>query len=172
MQERRIGTRLCCIFAAMTVFATSSRMIINVKAKEYKYNNNFVTTAYNNNIIDSVKYSNGSYRLYLSDQDIKNIKFSKQDLSAENIKLLNRMSFQDIASTTKEFIMQNKENVIEYNYVGDNLYYFKINNDISLVGAKDADKSNEMEFKVSGSFSNAEIKEIKKEATKNQRKYK
>jgi hypothetical protein len=146
-------------------------MIINVKAKEYKYNNNFVTTAYNNNIIDSVKYSNGSYRLYLNDQDIKNIKFNKQNLSSENIKLLNRMSFQDIASTTKEFIIKNKEVLVDYNYVGDNLYYFKLNNDISVVGVENADKANEMEFKVSGNFGSGEIKEIKKAVKKNQRKY-
>lgn len=171
MQEKRILTRVCCILCALAVFYISSKWTINVKAKEFTYNNNLITTAYNNNIIDSVKFVNNSYRLYLNDEDIENIKFDRQDLSDENIKLLNRMSFQDIPGTTKEYILSNTGAIIDYNYVGNNLYYFKINNDIPVLGADKANPSNEMEFKTSGTFSNAEIKLIKKEMKKNQRKY-
>ena len=171
MQEKRIFTRFFCIACALAVFYFSSKFIINVKAKEFKYNNNIITTAYNNNIIDSVKFSNNSYRLFLNDEDIKNVKYDRQDLSDENIKLLNRMSFQDIPGATKEFIISNMKTLVDYNYVGDNLYYFKVNNDISTVGPDKANHSNEMEFKVSGAFSNSELKLIKKEIKKNQRKY-
>lgn len=171
MEERHIFTRFFCIACSLAVFYFSSKWIINVKAKEFKHNNNIVTTAYNNNNIDSVKFSNNSYRLFLNDEDIKNIKFVRQDLSDDNIKLLNRMSFQDIPSSTKEFIMSNVKTLVDYSYVGDSLYYFKVNNDISTVGPSEANHSNEMEFKVSGTFSNSELKLIKKEIKKNQRKY-
>lgn len=171
MQEKRTLTRFCCVLLSLLVFYISGRWTINVKAKEFVYNNNLITTAYNNNIIDSVKFDSNSYRLFLNDEDIKNIKFDRQDLSDENIKLLNRMSFQDIPGTTKEYILGNTSSIIDYNYVGNNLYYFKINNDIPIVGAADANHSNEMEFKVSGNFSISEVKLIKKEMKKNQRKY-
>lgn len=171
MQDKNKLTRFFCILFALFIFYLSSKSIINVKAKEFKYNNNIITTAYNNNIIDSVKFSNNSYRIYLNDEDIKNIKYERQDLSDENIKLLNRMSFQDIPGSTKEFIMSNVSNLVDFNYMGNNLYYFKINSDISEVGPSNANHSNEMEFKVSSSFSNSELKLIKKEIKKNQRKY-
>ena len=171
MQEKRLLTRISCILFSLAVFYLSSKWMINVKAKEYIHNNNLITTAYNNNIIDSVKFSNNGYRLFLSDEDIKNIKFDRQDLSDENIKLLNRMSFQDIPGSTKEYILNNTDSIIDYDYVGNNLYYFKINTDIPVTGAADANHSNEMEFKVAGNFSNGEVKLIKKEMKKNQRKY-
>lgn len=171
MQEKRMFTRICCVIFSLTVFYFSSKWIINVKAEEFIYNNNLITTAYNNNIIDSVKFVNNSYRLFLNDEDIKNIKFDRQDLSDENIKLLNRMSFQDIPGSTKEYILSNTGCIVDYNYVGNNLYYFKINNDIPVTGPSEANHSNEMEFKVSGTFSSSEIKLIKKEMKKNQRKY-
>ena len=171
MQEKRMFTRICCVIFSLTVFYFSSKWIINVKAEEFVYNNNLITTAYNNNIIDSVKFVNNSYRLFLNDEDIKNIKFDRQDLSDENIKLLNRMSFQDIPGSTKEYILSNTGCIVDYNYVGNNLYYFKINNDIPVTGPSEANHSNEMEFKVFGTFSSSEIKLIKKEMKKNQRKY-
>lgn len=171
MQNKRILTRLSCIIFSLGVFYFSGRWIINTKAKEFKHNNNIVTTAYNNNIIDSVKFSNNTYRLFLSDEDIKSIKFDKQDLSDENIKLLNRMSFQDIPSATKEFILTSIDTLVDYNYVGNNLHYFKLNNDIRVVGSEEAAHSNEMEFKIYGDFSNSELKLIKKEIKKNQKKY-
>ena len=101
MQEKGTLTRVCCIMIALFVFYLSGRMIVNVKAEKFVYNNNLITTAYNNNIIDSVKFTNNSYRLFLNDEDIKNIKFDRQELSDENIKLLNRMSFQDILEQQK-----------------------------------------------------------------------
>lgn len=170
-QLRSITTRIFCILFAVGTFYFSTQMIIDVKATEFKHNNNLITTIYNNNIIDSVKFQNNSYRLYLNDDDIKSIKLNRQGLSDENIKLLNRMSFQDIAGATKEFIMSNTSSIIEYSYMGNNLYYFKINNDIPTVGPSAANHSNEMEFKVSGNFSNSELKVIKKEIKKNKRKY-
>lgn len=171
MQEKRTLTRICCVLFSLAVFYLSSKWTINAKAKEFVYNNNLITTAYNNNIIDSVKFNNNTYRLFLNDEDIKNIKFDRQDLSDENIKLLNRMSFQDIPSVTKEYILSNTGSIIDYNYVGNNLYYFKINNDIPVKGSSEADPLNEIEFKVSGTFSNSEVKLIKKEMKKNKRKY-
>lgn len=171
MKNKRLLTRFSCIIFSFILLYFSGRLILDTKAKEFKYNNNIITTAYNNNIIDSVKFSNNTYRLFLNDEDIKNIKFDKQDLSDENIKLLNRMSFQDIPSATKEFILSSIDTLIDYNYVGNNLYYFKINNDIAVVGSEEANHSNEMEFKVYSDFSNSELKLIKKEIKKNQKKY-
>ena len=171
MSKKRIVTRVSCILFSLGVLYFSGHWIVNGKAKDFKYNNNIITTAYNNNSIDSVKFSNNSYRLFLNDEDIKSIKFDKSDLSDENIKLLNRMSFQDIPSATKEFILASVDTLVDYNYVGNNLYYFKVNNDIRTVGSEEAQHSNEMEFKVYSDFSNSEIKLIKKEIKKNQKKY-
>ena len=171
MQNKRILTRVSCIIFSLSVFYLSGQWIINTKAKEFKHNNNIITTAYNNNIIDSVKFSNNSYRLFLNDEDIKNIKFDKSDLSDENIKLLNRMSFQDIPSATKEFILASLDTLVDYNYIGNNLYYFKINNDIRSTDSEPVEHSNEMEFKVYSDFSNSELKIIKKEIKKNQKRY-
>ena len=171
MQNKRLLTRFICIIFSLVILYCSGSWILNIKAKKFKHNNNIITTAYNNNVIDSVKFSNNTYRIFLNDEDIKNIKFEKQDLSDENIKLLNRMSFQDIPSATKEFILSSINTLIDYSYVGNNLYYFKVNNDIAVVGPEEANHSNEMEFKISGNFSNSELKLIKKQIKKNQRKY-
>lgn len=171
MKLKPTATRICCVLFAVGVFYFSTKMIIDVKATEFKHNNNLITTIYNNNIIDSVKFQNNSYRLYLNDDDIKSIKLNKQGISDENIKLLNRMCFQDIAGATKEFIIASASSIIEYTYMGNNLYYFKINNDIPITGPANANHSNEMEFKVSSDFSNSELKAIKKEIKKNKKKY-
>lgn len=171
MQNKHILTRVSCIVLSLGIFLFSGRWIMNTKAKEFKHNNNIITTAYNNNIIDSVKFSNNTYRLFLNDEDIKSIKFDKNDLSDENIKLLNRMSFQDIPSATKEFILASIDTLVDYSYIGNNLYYFKVNNDVRVEDIEKANPSNEMEFKVYSEFSSNEVKLIKKEIKKNQKKY-
>lgn len=171
MRYKRLVTKLFWMSLSVFVFYNSNKMILQIKADSFELNNNLVSTLYNNGLIDSVKYSDNGYHIYLNDEDIKNVKYTRQELSEENIKLLNRMSFQDIPSTTKEYILKNKASIIGYSYAGDNLYYFKINADIPEIGASDANHSNEIEFKVNSAFSDFEIKEIKKNMKKNLRHY-
>lgn len=155
--------KLFYISVSLIIIVISSKQIISEKSKEYELNNNFITTAFNNNLVDSVKFKDGKYRMFLSDEDIKSVKYSKHKISENSLKLLNRMSFQDVPSTSKSYIMNNLENIVYYQYVGDNIYYFKLGGAVESV---DLDDDN-IEFKVIDTFSEIEEKAIKKCVRKN-----
>lgn len=155
--------KVCYISISIATIVMSSKLIISEKANAYELNNNFITTAFNNNLVDSVKFKDGKYRMFLSDEDIKSVRYSKHEISENSLKLLNRMSFQNIPNTSKSYIMNNLENIIYYEYVGDNIYYFKLGGTVEFVETE----QDNIEFKVIDTFSDIEEKAIKKCVKKN-----
>lgn len=156
---KRLSTKFFWILCSIIGIYLSSRQIMENKSQEFHLNNNLITTSFNNNLVDSVKFENGKYRVFLIDEDIESDTYSKSELSNDNIVLLNRVSFQDVPSTTKNHILNNLNYIVEFDQVGEKLFYFKIRNDKSSM----SDSSlTELEFKIEESFNDKEIKAIKK----------
>lgn len=157
--HKRFLTRLFWISCSVLGVYFSSQQIIKNKAEAFQLNNNLITTSFNNNLVDSVKFENGKYRVFFVDEDIKGDVYSKYELSTDNITLLNRISFQDVPITTKNHILNNVDYLDEFEQVGEKLYYFKIKKDETMM---ENSSLNELEFKVEESFNDKEIKLIKK----------
>lgn len=156
--HKRFLTRLFWISCSIIGIYFSSQKIIMYKAEQYQLNNNFITTSFNNNLVDSVKFENGKYKVFFVDEDIESSIYSKHDLSTENINLLNRISFQDIPNTTKAHILNNIDYIYEFEQVGEKMYFFKIKKDDSTI---ENSTLTELEFKVEEMFNDKEIKLIK-----------
>ena len=157
--HKRFLTRLFWLSCSVLGIYFSTQQIVKANSREFELNNNLITTAFNNNLVDSVVFENGKYRVYLVDEDIKGNVYSKYQLSADNITLLNRISFQDIPMATKNHILNNLNYISEFDKVGENLYYFKIKN--SSKGIENSSLT-ELEFKVEETFNDKEIKLIEK----------
>ena len=162
--HKRFLTRLFWISCSILGVYFSSQEIIKNKAEEFQLNNNLITTSFNNNLVDSVKFENGKYRVFLIDEDIKGNVYSKNELSEDNITLLNRISFQDVPVATKNHMLNNIDYICEFEQIGEKIYYFKIRNDDTMI---ENSSLTELEFKVEESFNDKEIKVIKKAIKKN-----
>lgn len=157
--HKRFLTRLFWLSCSVLGIYFSTQQIVKANSREFELNNNLITTSFNNNLVDSVVFENGKYRVYLVDEDIKGNVYSKYQLSADNITLLNRIYFQDIPMATKNHILNNLNYISEFDKVGENLYYFKIKN--SSQGIENSSLT-ELEFKVEETFNDKEIKLIEK----------
>lgn len=164
--HKRLITRLFWISCSIFGIYFSTQQIIENKTEAFQLNNNLITTSFNNNLVDSVKFENGAYRVFLTDEDIQSSLYHRHELSSDNITLLNRIAFQEVPSTTKNHILRNIDYISEYQEIGNKLHYFKIKN-----GSTSMENSSltELEFKVEDSFNDKEIKLIKK-AIKNNKK--
>lgn len=156
--HKRFVTRLFWISCSILGIYFSSQQIIKNKTETFKLNNNLITTSFNNNLVDSVKFENGKYRVFFVDEDIEGDVYSKSELSTDNITLLNRISFQDVPIATKNHIINNLNYVEEFEQVGEKLYYFKIKKDETMI---ENSSLTELEFKVEENFNDKEIKLIK-----------
>lgn len=161
--HKRFLTRLFWLSCSVLGIYFSTQQIVKSNAKEFELINNLITTSFNNNLVDSVVFENGKYKVYLIDEDIKGNVYSKYQLSADNITLLNRIYFQDIPMATKNHVLNNLNYISEFDKVEENLYYFKIKN--SSQGIENSSLT-ELEFKVEETFNDKEIKLIEK-AVKN-----
>ena len=157
--HKRFLTKMFWMSCSILGIYFSTQQIIEINAINFELNNNLITTSFNNNLVDSVVFENGKYRVYLVDEDIKKNVYSKYELSADNITLLNRISFQDVPLTTKNHILSNLEYLSEFEQIGENFSYFKIKNPSEGI---ENSSLTELEFKVEESFNDKEIKLIKK----------
>lgn len=162
--HKRFLTRVFWISCAVLGICFSSRKIIENRTETFRLNNNLITTSFNNNIVDSVKFENGKYKVFLIDEDIKGNVYSKRELSQDNIVLLNRISFQDVPSATKNYVLNNLDYIQEFEQIGENMYYFRLRNSTEAI--KDSSLT-ESEFKVEEKFNDKEIKIIKKSLKNN-----
>lgn len=156
--HKRLITRLFWISCSVIGIYFSSQEILANKSESFHLNNSLITTSFNNNLVDSVKFENGKYKVFFIDEDIESTVYSKHELSTENINLLNRISFQDIPNTTKVHILNNLNYVSYFEQVGEKMYYFKIKKDNFEI---ENSKLTELEYKVEESFNDKEIKLIK-----------
>lgn len=157
--HKRFLTKMFWLSCSVLGIYFSTQQIVKANARDFELNNNLITTSFNNNLVDSVVFENGKYRVYLVDEDIKGNVYSKYELSTDNITLLNRISFQDVPLATKNHILNNLEYITEFEKVGEKFYYFKIKN--SSEGIENSSLT-ELEFKVEETFNDKEIKIIKK----------
>lgn len=164
--HKRFLTRMFWIACSIAGIYFSTQQIIDNKAEAFRLNNNLITTSFNNNLVDSVKFENGSYRVFLTDEDIKSSVYSKHELSSDNITLLNRIAFQEVPGTTKNHILKNLDYISEFEEIGNKLYYFKIKNGVNSM---ENSSLNELEFKVEDTFNDKEIKLIKKSLKHNEK---
>lgn len=165
--HKRAITRLFWLSCSVIGIYFSTQEIIKNNAEAFELNNNLITTSFNNDLVDSVVFENGKYRVYLVDEDIKGNVYSKYELSSNNMTLLNRISFQDMPNATKNHVLNNIDYITEFEKVGENLYYVKIKND-----GKGIENSSltELEFKVEESFNDKEIKLIEKSIKNNKKR--
>ena len=165
--HKRFLTRLFWISCSIMGIYFSSQEILENKAEAFKLNNNLITTSFNNNLVDSVIFENGNYRVFLTDEDIESSTYSKYELSPDNIALLNRIAFQEVPNATKNHILNNINYIVEHQEIENKLHYFKIKNG----GTTFEDSSlTELEFKVEESFNDKEIKLIEKTIKENKKK--
>lgn len=157
-------TKMVCLSCSLLGIYFSTQKIIENKTNEFELNNSLITTSFNNNLVDSVKYEKGKYRVFLLDEDLESNVYSKHELSSDNITLLNRISFQNTPMTTKNHILNNLINLIEYQEIEQGLSYFRIK---SLKSSMEDSSLNELEFKVEEKFNDKEIKLIKKSIRNN-----
>ena len=157
---------VCLVCSVVGVYASSQKILEN-KTEAFELNNSLITTSFNNNLVDSVKFENGRYKIFLLDEDMNNSVYSKYELSSDNITLLNRISFQDIPVASKSYILKNLDNLIEYEEIDNDLAYFKVKSAESSI---ENSSLTELEYKVEEGFNDKEVKLIKRAIKLNKRR--